>query len=153
MLDYETLDAIADAYTPLLGGLWLLLAVSPLPRGQWRLAALRIALGLTTLVVCYGLMFADKALGIWPALGLDYSTHSAVAIAAVGILGTLLPRLRPTWIASLLAYFALMLYQRYHSLADIATTAAVIAPPVVWLCMRFAPHVAPIGHRQPAPQP
>lgn len=142
MPDYETLDAIADAYTPLLGGLWLILALSPLAQRQWRLAGMRIAFGLATLVVCYSLMFADKALGLWPAVGLDYSTHSAVAIAAVAILCTLLPRGRPVWLASLLAYFALMLYQRYHSVADILSTSAIVAPPIVWLCVRFAGKVA-----------
>jgi len=152
MPDYETLDTIADAYTPLLGGLWLILALSPLVQRQWRLAGMRVAFGLATLAVCYGLMFADKALGLWPAVGLDYSTHSAVAIAAVGILCTLLPRGRAAWLASLFAYFALMRYQRYHSVADILSTTAVVAPPVVWLCLRFAASVKPAGSEL-RPQP
>ena len=143
MPDYDTLDTIADAYTPLLALLWLALTLSPLHTRQWRLATMRVVLGIATLAVCYALMFADKALGIWPAVGLDYSTHSAVAIAFVSIHCTLLPRLRMLWLGSLLAYFALMLYQRYHTVADILSTSAVVAPAVAWLCVRFAAVVAP----------
>ncbi|MCX9157410.1 hypothetical protein OPU71_14880 [Niveibacterium sp. 24ML] len=137
-LNYETLDTLADAYTPLLALLWLALILHPLLARQWRTAVLRSALGISCLAVCYGLMFADRVLALWPAIGLDYSTHSAVAIAFVAILCTLLPRQRLAWIASLLAYFLLMLYQRYHTVADILSTAIAVTPPVAYLCVQLA---------------
>lgn len=34
----------------------------------------------------------------------------------------------------LLGYFVLMVYQRYHTGADIGTTAAIIAPPLLLVC-------------------
>lgn len=144
MPDYETLDAIADAYTPLLALIWLACALWPLFWWRWRLSTRRMALGIASVLPCYILMFAERALGLWPRLGLDYSTHSAVAIAFVAILCTLLPRLRLVWLASLFAYFALMRYQGYHTVADILSTSAVVAPVIIYVCIRFAAAVAPI---------
>jgi hypothetical protein len=39
-------------------------------------------------------------------------------------------------------YFVLMVYQRYHTWADILTTAAIIAPPLIIGRWRLARHHA-----------
>lgn len=130
MLSYETLDTIADSYTPLLGAISLLLVASALIFKRWRLAGLR-SLGICTgLIVAYGLMFLDDRYHIWPAVGLDYSTHTAVALVLVTYLAFFTRKLAAFWIVSLLSYFGLMLYQHYHTVADIVTTVAVVSIPM-----------------------
>ena len=83
-------------------------------------------LGLICLLsTAYGLMFIDNLLRLWPSVGLDYSTHTAAALAFVIYLTLLKPQLKFLWSISLIAYCVLMRYQQYHSIADMITTAAV----------------------------
>lgn len=128
MLSYQQLDVIADSYTPLLALIWLGAALWPLSRRRWSSAARNLASGLIAAAIVYGLMFMDLWLGLWPRWGLDYSTHSALAVALVVQLWWLLPRQRWLWLISLFAYAGLMRYQGYHSWGDMVTTAAVVLP-------------------------
>lgn len=130
MPSYATLDAIADAYNPLLAGLALLLMLISLLNAQWQQAAMRLAGFAVVAAVAYGGMLLDRHLSIWPAFGLDYSTHTASALGLVILLSYIAHRLMPLWIGSLVGYLLLMLYQRYHTLADIVTTAAVVGVPL-----------------------
>ncbi|MBQ1783863.1 MAG: hypothetical protein II007_09445 [Gammaproteobacteria bacterium] len=98
---------------------------------RWLTAARNLASGLIAAAIVYGLMLVDLWLGLWPRWGLDYSTHSALAIALVVQLWWLLPRLRWLWLGSLLAYAALMRYQGYHSWGDMVTTALAVLPVLV----------------------
>jgi hypothetical protein len=88
------------------------------------------------LLIAYGLMFLDLRLQIWPARGLDYSTHTAVALALVAFLSFNKPNLLILWLGSLIAYLLLMLYQRYHTFSDIALTSVIFLVPV-WLVLTF----------------
>lgn len=126
MPSYETLDVIADAYTPLLALIALAVIVRQAFARHWRVSMLQLASILLGALFAYGLMYFDQAAGVWPSLGLDYSTHTAVATVLVVFLALHARTGMWVWIASLLLYGALMLYQRYHSLADILTTAVVI---------------------------
>lgn len=123
MSTYEILDLICDAIGPvlLLGSLILLLRLLSLR--SWReggQVALCLVLGLG---ITYGLYFTDRALGLWPSFGGDYSTHTAFALAVASPLA-LFTRFR-LWVAALLVlYGVLMMIQRYHSLLDLLTTAA-----------------------------
>src|SRR5690606_6806076 len=86
------------------------------------------------LLVSYGLMFLDNALGIWPAVGLDYSTHTAVALTLVLSLCGLA---RPFWkllASSFVLYALLMLYQKYHTVPDILSTMV----PILLAALTFA---------------
>lgn len=128
-MSYETLDTIADAYTPLLLILFLVsFGVKLYQRWpNYREPILHFGFLLMLLIASYGLMFIDKALGLWPAFGSDYSTHTAVALSLVFSLCVLTPR-QAKWLAgSMLAYAALVLYQQYHSVLDIVSTAAMIS--------------------------
>jgi len=125
----ETLDAIADVYTPLL----LILLLNGLGVKLYRCwpnyrePVLHFGFLILLLIVSYGGMFIDQALSLWPDFGLDYSTHTAVALSLVFALCVLAPR-RTKWIAgSMCAYAALMVYQQYHSVLDIVSTASVIS--------------------------
>ncbi len=126
MFSYATLDTIADAYIPLLGGLSLGFVAAPLIRGAWRLARGRLAMVFSGLVCAYGLLLIDNQFGTWASFGMDFSTHSAVALVLIMFLMFCATRLSLLWLISLAAYALLMLYQGYHTLADIVTTSLVV---------------------------
>lgn len=143
MPSHETLDAIADAYIPALLIIALGAALWPVRQQQWRDGVCRVRDLLGLLTIAYGLMALDNYLQLWPALQLDYSTHTAVALALCLYLHVYRSRWRLAWWLSLFCYALLMLYQRYHGLADIVTTAAVVG------ALAF---VARISSPRPSPQ-
>ena len=78
---FRVLDLIADSYDPVLA--LLALAAPAIDRGSRSgmallryYAALGIGLG-----VVYLVQAADQRFGLWPAAGLDYSTHVAFAVS------------------------------------------------------------------------
>ena len=127
-MDYETLDNIADAYIPLLAIIAFLASALVFSGSQNRIkiALTRLTYLSILLGIAYGFMFLDNAYSLWPSLGLDYSTHTAVSLALVLFLVLLIPKLFLLWSTSLVAYCSLMLYQQYHSAADIISTAFVL---------------------------
>lgn len=127
MLSYEFLDTIADAVNPLLALITLVLPWVPTLRRRVRPVAFLAGTALSIAIV-YALQAIDHAAGLWPALGFDYSTHSAFTAALITSLGVLERRLLWIFVPVFFGYAALMLYQRYHSLADIVTTTVVIVP-------------------------
>jgi hypothetical protein len=120
----HVLDVIADAINPSL--LVLALAASWLQYGKppWFFWG-RILLSLG---VVYGMMFIDKQFQLWPHWELDYSTHTAFAVAVIVSLGMWHRRWFLILIPVLVIYAALMMILDYHSLADIVTATLVIAP-------------------------
>jgi hypothetical protein len=91
----------------------------------------------------YVLTLADRGFHWWPAAGLDFSTHTGIALALAIPLGVRERRLRP-WLALLLtSYAAFMIALRYHTLLDILTTAAVVAPVAFLAARPRAPVVQP----------
>lgn len=127
-MTYENLDRIADAFVPAQVLAVLLLLVVHLVQRRFRLAAQLVALFAAGLVLVYGMMFADNRFGFWPAIGLDYSTHAAIALMLTLVLIVAQRRLWWLWSALLLMYLALSLYQRYHPVADFVTTALYLVP-------------------------
>jgi hypothetical protein len=103
------------------------------PRPWWRFWVPVLAgLGLV-----YAVLGLDRAFGLWAGAGLDYSTHTAFAVVlAVSLFAV---DRRTAWgsAALLVAYAWLMLRLGYHTLPDILTTAAVLAP-LTWICHRAA---------------
>jgi hypothetical protein len=138
MLSYEELDRIADSYTPLLAALSLLFIAAALYRRQWQVLGMRLAGWLGVVLFAYGFMFLDNALKIWTAVGLDYSTHTAVAFALVVFLSANIRKLRWMWCGSFLSYLLLMLYQKYHTVADIVSTLVVVGAPIIYVSLTFA---------------
>lgn len=129
MPSYETLDAIADAYIPSLAIISLILITAKLFTKQWKAAGIEITAFIVVALIAYGFMFLDRAMKIWPAFGLDYSTHTATALGLVMLLSFSMRKSAPFWISTLIAYILLMLYQRYHTVADIVTTAILVGIP------------------------
>lgn len=137
----HTLDQIADTYTPLLLVIALLDLVLRWRNGD-KLQALKL---LYAVVVVYGWMFTDNRFQLWHSLGLDYSTHTAAALALV-IAITLRKRLAVKLVlaSSLVLYGCLMNLLGYHSWLDMLSTATIVALsmlPVVLLRTRFAARV------------
>jgi hypothetical protein len=123
MPSYQTLDTIADIYTPLLAIAALAVLLRPPGKLQWQVLGARMARLAAGALVAYGLMFLDNWLQVWPAFGMDYSTHTAVALVLAMFIAVNAPKARWWCWISLLAYAVLMLAQRYHTAADIVTTA------------------------------
>jgi len=134
---YESLDIIADAVNPVLA---LLALVFPwLDREAIRKRGSRWsfwARTLLSLAVVYAIMFAEERFRLWPGLGLDYSTHTAFAVAIITSLSAMNSRWLFVLAPVLVAYATLMIYLGYHSLLEILTTALLIAL-TTWLIHRM----------------
>lgn len=134
MIAYEVLDRIADSVNPTLGLLalsvpWLRAHRASWPKPWFRVAGAALCVGIAYLGAAF-----DRFTGAWPALSLDYSGHSAVCVALLVSLSHLSRRWTVASVMIGAAYAALMMYQHYHTLADIVTTAVPIglASEMVW---------------------
>jgi hypothetical protein len=142
MTTYEMLDRIADSVNPVLGVATLLWAWIARGHGTLgdgpRAAMLGNLATLGSVGAIYILGALEKKLDVWAAMGLDYSTHTAVCVAVIVSLWWIDRRARiPATIVGL-AYSGLMLFQKYHSVADIAMTAAVIVGSSYLVCAAIA---------------
>ncbi|RDH42064.1 hypothetical protein [Zooshikella ganghwensis] len=123
-MSYEILDTIADLYIPLLACILFCTLILSVNKDSKEVKVLKkvvfyfIALTITS----YGVMFLDNTFKIWPHLMLDYSTHTAVSFTLVLSLYQLFPQRWLLLLLSFILYLALMVYQQYHSIADILTT-------------------------------
>lgn len=126
MLDYKTLDFIADLYVPLLLLVLVVLMVRSIIATDWQRFRIEISLLFYGFIIVYGLMFSDQLFNIWSRFGLDYSTHTAIALMLVALLGFFQQSVQKTSWCSLLVYVALMRYQNYHTVSDMVTTAIIV---------------------------
>lgn len=138
-MSYEVLDNIADSYIPIALGIAIVSFFLPSKRphlppitvnthgGDKPFVAARVLILILLLSVAYGVMFVDKALGIWLYFGSDYSTHTAVYVCLSMYLCLVLAAYRFLWIVVCVSYLALMYYQAYHSIRDIATSLLTVA--------------------------
>lgn len=149
MTTYELLDLIADSVNPTLGVLALSLPWLPTYRARRPPPWIRVAGAVLCIAIAYAGHALDALTNAWPAMGLDYSGHSAVCVALLVSLG----HLGRGWVVASVvigvAYAALMMYQGYHTLADIVTTAVPVglACELVW---RRTPWRAPAREPQAA---
>lgn len=114
---------IADAYNPFLLVISLFVAAQLWSKGD-RLFSLALILSIS---LAYFLMFIDKWLNVFGSIGLDYSTHTATSTVMASILVLVLERLfKFVVITSLIAYFILMVYMKYHTPLDIIVTFILV---------------------------
>lgn len=140
---WPALDPVADAVNPLLGLLLFGLVAIALRAGRRR-EALGLPITLVVmLAVAYGLAYFDRAFGVFALFGLGFSTHAAVHLAAWATLLLWRPRLWPWALGVSLAYFALMVAQRYHTTFDLLATAAVVGLPLTVLATALRPIARP----------
>lgn len=127
-MTYENLDRIAGAFVPAQAVLVLVYLLCCMATRRFRLAGRLAMLFAIGLVLVYGMMLADNRFGFWRLIGLDYSTHMAIALMLTIVLLVALRRLWLFWTALALAYLALCVHQRYHSVEDIVATASYLLP-------------------------
>lgn len=132
MLTYEQLDVIADAYIPIL----IITSMLVLAVRVFKFGFLRKLTEISSIIVAvcivYGCMWIDNTFNIWPVFDLDYSTHTALALVFVVYLSSKSKTFFVWSALSFIVYVLLMLYQNYHTVADIASTAVVLLP-MFWL--------------------
>lgn len=139
MTAWEWRDALADSVIPV-----QLLLVLGYGLHDWRhgLRGRVVRCGLLLaagVLVVYGWQAVDARLGLWPRAGWDYSTHTAAAALLTGLLVVQRPRHWRGWLLLGIAYAALMLWQRYHGVADIVSTLLVLGASLAvpwWLALR-----------------
>ncbi len=133
---YRALDLVADAFDV---ALTLLAIAAPRLRGTWRgwLPAVRyVVAGLVGLGFIYGVAALDAHFGLWPAVGLDYSTHTAYAVSLATTIICWDRLWRTPLVVALCGNALLILVLGYHGPLDIVT-AAMVAAPGAWVAMRI----------------
>jgi hypothetical protein len=126
-MEYASWDRIADAVNPILGLITLALSLAIRRPGnppRWA----QLLLTLAAVASVYAIGWLDSRYALWAAAGMDFSTHAGVHVAIVASLWMIDRRLGIAGTVIALLYGALIVYQKYHSLADVASTAFIIAP-------------------------
>lgn len=127
IMNFETLDTIADAYIPLLFIFTLAISTYSLWKNRDLLKPRVFSLIYISIVV-YGCRYLDEYFQLFKRFNWDYSTHTAASALLATLLCVLIPKYRFPLIFSLVGYFYLMLYQEYHTLIDIGTTLILVLP-------------------------
>ncbi|HWS41285.1 MAG TPA: hypothetical protein VN247_08390 [Arenimonas sp.] len=125
---YNTLDAIADSINPGLAFFALVQLLYMTIKREWYVARVYLSRLLALTTVIYGWMIIDRLVFDFP-----YSTHSAFAICFCILHTFYMPRFKLVWIGTLIAYLALIVFQGYHSLLDIAVTLLLVVPFIVMI--------------------
>ncbi len=133
MVDYETLDFIADLFNPVLFGAVIGLNAYIWRSRQYTMAVIQTVAILLGAFLAYGWMLIDEVYGIWVRLGFDYSTHTATSLVMSLYIGYFFNRLRHAVFVLFVLYVLLMIIQEYHSFWDIAVTGVFIAVQYVGL--------------------
>ena len=126
---------MADSYNPLIGIIALFLAIAPISKKKYFASLNKIGILFFSIASVYVLMYFDSVTGMWAHMGLDYSTHGALAISITIYLACHHFKSKLLYATTAL-YFALMLYQEYHTLLDLITTSIVLAPVVYFINRR-----------------
>ena len=129
----HALAVAADIYNPILLILSLFIVIY-----QWRKGAKSYALEFFAIVaLVYGWMFVDKWLGLWSYFHLDFSTHTATALAMIIFMSWASAVRFALLFITLIIYAELMVYLNYHSWADIFSTGVFVAVFVIILTYTF----------------
>jgi len=136
----ELLPKVADYYIPFLLLVTLGVGTLEIMRGyRWFWVKL-----FASAILVFSVMLLDYKVHLWAWAGLDYSTHTALALSLVVFVGVGLQS-RMGWVfllTSFLAYLELLFYLGYHSWADMGLTVAVIGAGLL-LIYRFLPSRIP----------
>ena len=74
---------------------------------------------------------------VWTNWGMNFSSHSALAIACCTALAFIWQRRWWIFAAIFIAYAIFMIFMQFHTVADILSTSAVIFP-ICWICQFVA---------------
>ncbi len=126
MLTYEQLDWIADAYTPLLALTVFYSIFKTWQEKNKRRVINQVTSLILGMLVVYGIYFLDGSYRIWLNWDLDYSTHTAFALVFVIHYAAFCRNYVWLQLSLFTGYLLLMVYQNYHSFADILTTGFMV---------------------------
>jgi hypothetical protein len=132
MPTYQQLDVIADSYIPALFIITVLMLARDIFKFGLKSNLIQLSSVILSIVIVYSVMAIDNHFKIWPALDLDYSTHTALSLVFVMYLSSQSKVLLALSTTSFLFYILLMIYQKYHTTADIVSTAVILIP-IFWL--------------------
>ncbi|MGD6736345.1 hypothetical protein ACP5PY_08125 [Photobacterium leiognathi subsp. mandapamensis] len=82
-MTYQQWAFIADVYTPMIALACFISILRVMMKGNVQQGFIRLGLVVLSTLFIYGVMFLDNVLHIWPAFGLDYRTHTAIALVFV----------------------------------------------------------------------
>lgn len=131
MIAYEVIDAICDAVNPALFIVAIGIAGFHCLKKNYKYSLFVGMAILYGLFVTYGILLIDTKIHLWKRMGMDYSTHTAFAFSMCFVIAVFLrkPMLMST---VFIGYILAMVYQKYHTVADIFTTifalSLLIAP-------------------------
>ncbi|WP_318444772.1 hypothetical protein [Photobacterium leiognathi] len=127
-MTYQQWALIADVYTPMIALACFISILRLMLKGSMQQGLIRLGLVILSTIFIYTMMFIDNILHIWPAFGLDYSTHTAIALVFVAYFIVYKSRLMYLMLISMFSYALIMVHQHYHTVADILTTTVFILP-------------------------
>ncbi|WP_060988445.1 hypothetical protein [Photobacterium leiognathi] len=127
-MTYQQWALIADVYTPMIALACLISILRVMLKSSMQQGLIRLGLVILSTIFIYTMMFIDNILHIWPAFGLDYSTHTAIALVFVAYFIVYKSRLMHLMVISMFSYALIMVHQHYHTVADILTTTVFILP-------------------------
>ncbi|WP_318477519.1 hypothetical protein [Photobacterium leiognathi] len=127
-MTYQQWALIADVYTPMIAMACFISILRVMLKGSMQQGLTRLGLVILSTIFIYTMMFIDNILHIWPAFGLDYSTHTAIALVFVAYFIVYKSRLMHLMVISMFSYALIMVHQHYHTVADILTTTVFILP-------------------------
>ncbi|WP_318502654.1 hypothetical protein [Photobacterium leiognathi] len=88
-MTYQQWALIADIYTPMIALACFISILRVMMKGNVQQGFIRLGSVVLSALFIYGVMFLDNALHIWPTFGLDYSTHTAIALVFVAYFNVL----------------------------------------------------------------
>lgn len=121
---YWLLDGVADSFNPLLAVIGLTAPFLRRPRALLSTIVFYSSAG-AAIGFVYVLRAFDIHHQIWGRFALDFSTHSAFAASLVVSLSAFNRRWVGPLVVLTVLYFCLQLMMRYHSVADIISSASV----------------------------
>ena len=131
MFTYHQLGVIADTYIPIIFIVSMFFLAKDVFKIGFNKKLIELSSVIVSIFTVYIIMFLDSAFKIWPIFGLDYSTHTALSLVFVVYLSSKSKTLLVLSALSFLLYALLMIYQKYHTLADIVSTSVILIP-IFW---------------------
>lgn len=133
-MSYEQIDFICDSYNPTLFIIVLLMIGLGIKSRGGRDSAKVGGIFLASVVTSYLIVALERKVGAWGYFGMDFSTHTMISIVFASWIWRLAPSTKVLSLvgSTTLIYWGAMVYQKYHSIQDILTTA-VITGGVIYL--------------------
>jgi len=128
MFTYQQLDLIADSYIPTLIVVSMIVLAMDIFKLGFKRKFVELSSVIISILIVYFIMMFDNSFKVWPVFDLDYSTHTALSLVFVVYLSSKNKALLVLSVLSFSLYVLLMIYQNYHTIADIVSTSVVLIP-------------------------